>query len=353
MNSETHTTNTTKSCCPFRDAAFPMLSAFLSLLCFTGCASWMQGKGASSHSTAKSDTELLSRLEKQQIVLNDLSERITELENVLIRQEYDLTKLKKIVKHQATQPISLTSSTEAQIEVDGEEDEDFYDDSGSSYSIFMQLSPTEETGHGGSANPMLKLQGPSSGSSPDSASGKSEDLASLMKEASLASGFVPLKLGTVPMASDVEGEPGEADEGVGEGKGVTGGEPLKAASVDPYDAGVEKYKTGKWKDATLYFDIFLKQSPESLKAPNALFLKAECLFQAGKTLEALGAFEKIEMKYPNFSRVPEAKFRIGRCYEKMSDKSKALKIYESIIQDYPKSTVAMKALNRIKGLKKN
>jgi hypothetical protein len=37
----------------------------------------------------------------------------------------------------------------------------------------------------------------------------------------------------------------------------------------------------------------------------------------------------------------------------MSDKKKALKVYESIIQDYPKSTVAMKALNRIKGLKKN
>jgi TolA-binding protein len=348
MNSETETT---KSCSPLLDTAIPILAAFLSLLFFTGCASWFKGKAQTGHSAADSDSELLSRLEKQKIVLDDLSERITELENILIRQEYDLKKLKKIVKHQATQPISLTSSDMTQGSEDEGEEEDFYEDGEvPSYSIFMQLSPTDEGGHSSGAIP-LKLHGASS--SYGDKSDKSEDLASLMKEASLASGFVPLKLGTVPVAPDATMESGGAQAAEGEAGDAPGEQAPKTVEVDPYEAGVQKYKSGKWKDATLYFDIFLKKNPDSLKAPNALFLKAECLFQSGHTVEALGAFEIIEMKFPNFSRVPEAKFRIGRCYEKMSDKKKALKVYESIIQDYPKSTVAMKALNRIKGLKKN
>lgn len=327
---------------------FSGLAVILTILFLSaaGCATWGNGRHASPEPVSMTPSDLTSRFEKQQIIIDDLSERITELENILLRQEYDIKKLKKIVKKHNTQSISLACSA-SEIEGDEEEQEDELSHDSSSYSIYMDVSGANDEKDDDSNRPLLKIHGGPSKASYAFSSEKALNVASLMKEAAVAATFIPLKLDTMPLVPD-SGPAGPSAEDHGAG----GEKEIKLESVDPYDAAVIRYKSGKWMDAALYFDIFLKKNPESIKTANALFLKGESLFQAGKTLKALGSFELVESKFPEFSRVPDAKFRIGRCYEKLNDKDKARKVYEGIIQNYPKSAVALKALNRLKKIKK-
>jgi TolA-binding protein len=304
------------------------------LLACAACGGW-PGAKSTSHGDAVSP-DILNRVEKQQIVISDLSERITDLENTILQQAYELKKLKKIVKKDNMQSISLPAD-EPEVYVEKTTATEDGGD-GQGYSIFMELSGSDEDEGGGAHPAALPAPGPEEDGT--------TDVGTLMKEATMAAAFVPLKLGTMPAAPEppsVTGSPAPA---------AAAAAPPPKPAVDPYEAGQQKYMAGKWSDAALYFDIFLKGNPDSVKAANAYFLKAECLFQAGKTVEALGAFEIVETKFSNFSRIPDVKFRIGRCYEILKDKSKAKTVYESIVQDYPKSGAAAKALKRLKDIKK-
>jgi len=306
------------------------------LLSCAACGGWPGAKSASHGGDAVSP-DLLNRIEKQQIVISDLGERITDLENTILQQAYEIKKLKKIVKKDNMQSISLPAD-EPEVYV---EETAAAEDGGDAqnYSIFMELSGSGEDEGGGAYTAAPPGPGPEEDGT--------TDVGTLMKEATMAAAFVPLKLGTMPTAPEppsVQDKPAPA--------APSAAAPPPNPAVDPYEAGQQKYLAGKWSDAALYFDIFLKGNPGSVKAANAYFLKAECLFQAGKTVEALGAFEIVETKFSNFSRIPEVKFRIGRCYEILKDKAKAKAVFESIVQDYPKSGAAAKALKRLKDLKK-
>jgi TolA-binding protein len=315
---------------------------FTITLAAAGCGTRGSGRHAADP-RSQADPELAGRIEKQQIIIDDLSDRITELENILLKQHYDINKLKKIVNSYEIQGFEIGSGEVAEAEGKDEGFDEAYDGP-SDYSIFLDVG---KKGDKGSNRPLLQLHGAAGKPSHASHSPKSADVSSLLQEAAVAANYVPMKIGTAPIegagaqGQALPGGPTDEDGGV-----------KKTAPVDPYKAGVAKYKEGKWQDAALYFDIYLKQDADPAKAPNALFLKAESLYQAGKIVDALGVFELLEAKHPAFSRVPEAKFRIGRCCEKISDDGRAVAIYEDIVQDYPKSKVAAKALKRIKTIKK-
>jgi TolA-binding protein len=312
----------------------------LLLLACAACGGWPGAKGA-SHGAGAVSPDLLDRIEKQQIVIDDLGERITDLENTILQQAYELKKLKKIVKKDNMASISLPAEEPEVYVEETTPTQDGGDAQG--YSIFMELSASDED-EGGGTHPVLTSGGASPALGPEEDG--VTDVGTLMKEATMAAAFVPLKLGTMPAAP----EPPAVKAGPAQAPAAAAPPPKPA--VDPYEAGQQKYLAGKWSDAALYFDIFIKGNPDSVKAANAYFLKAECLFQAGRTVEALGAFEIVETKFSNFSRIPEVKFRIGRCYEILKDKSKAKAVYESIVQDFPKSGAAAKALKRLKDIKK-
>jgi tol-pal system protein YbgF len=331
----------------FLNKAMAVIAAFM-LLPVSGCVS-SSGKKKAAADSAFADSDLRGRLSKQQIIIDDLSGRITQLENLILKQEYELEKLKKIVKKQNVESIELAKEEIQTNEAAGDEEAGGSAmQEGSDYSIFVENGHAYGPGEAGGANPVLKLYGNAGKTGYSAAPEKSNDMSSLMQDAAAASSYVSLKLD--PAALNVSG----ADpSGTSAGKQPpAAGETALAQAVDPYEAGIAKFKQGKWLDASLYFDIFIKKNPDSIKTPNALFLKGESLYQAGKFIEALGTFEMVEYKYSTFVRIPEAKFRIARCYERMNDKEGAIKAYENIVQNYPKSAVAAKALKHLKEMKK-
>jgi TolA-binding protein len=158
--------------------------------------------------------------------------------------------------------------------------------------------------------------------------------AALLAEATSIGGFVPLQLPTVAGALP------EVDEAVADDGPAAQPPP---PPVDPYGQGVIKYQSKEWSSAILYFDIYLKHNPKGSKVMNALFLKAESLYQMKKYLDAIGQFELVLERYPGSPRGADAKLRIARCYEKLGDKSKAASIYKEIVFQAPDSKQAKKA----------
>ena len=165
--------------------------------------------------------------------------------------------------------------------------------------------------------------------------------ASLLTDAASIGGFVPLTLpkmgGSLPkVEAAVSSKPSK---------------PAGKTPVDPYEQGVLKYQSKEWSNAILYFDIYLKHSPQGSKVMNALFLKAESLYQMKKYLDAIGQFELVLKRYPSSPRSADAKLRIARCYHKLGDKTKAASVYKEIVVQFPETKQAAKAGKLLQALK--
>jgi tol-pal system protein YbgF len=260
--------------------------------------------------------------------LKEMSARITELENIVLKQKNEIKKLKVA---QATKPKTLGPVpfiTAAEQEPAWEQ------------TPLVAASVAEEpaAGEEEEPRPLLKLHGTTSIPAPATGSGSSLKPASLIAEATSVGSFVPLTLpamgGSLP----------DVDEAVAS-------KPAQKEPVDPYQQGVVKYQSKQWSNAILYFDIYLKHSPQGPKVMNALFLKAEALYQMKKYLDAIGQFELVLKRYPSSPRAADAKLRIARCYHKLGDKTMAASVYEEIVMHYPQSKQAIKAGKLLQALK--
>ena len=344
-----------------------MILSLIAVFLLASCGG-MQGKSKTPESLAFKASQLTTAMDKHEVIIEDLSKRISELENLILHQQHEMKKLKKIVKKHNMKSTTLVEygsqyTTNEEIYSGEPEEESYLSSSAGYYDYETDYEAEEENDYtftysnyakpkkpkkpkkkkkSKEKRPLLKIHGSSSPAtlSSSTSSVKVADASSLMKDAAVAANYVSMKL--APLAMDD-----------GAGSLSSPGESLvEKKPVNPYEVAILKYKEGKWKDAALYFDIFLKKNPTSLKCANALFLKGESLYQSGKIIEALGTFELVATKFPKWSRVPETKFRIGRCYEKMKDKDKAKSIYEGVVAEFPKSNAALKALGRIKALEK-
>lgn len=275
-------------------------------------------------------TERLDQMDRESLEakqqLKEMSARITELENLVLKQKNEIKKLKvaQATKPKTLEPVTVIASSDQ--EQDWEE------------TPVVATSAPEAPDEEEEPRPLLKLHGTTSIPAPDTGSGSSLKPASLVTDAASVGSFVPLTLpamgGSLP---DVE----EA----------VASKPAQKEPVDPYQQGVVKYQSKQWSNAILYFDIYLKHSPQGSKVMNALFLKAEALYQMKNYLDAIGQFELVLKRYPSSPRAADAKLRIARCYHKLGDKSMAASVYAEIVTQYPQSKQAIKAGKLLQALK--
>lgn len=301
-----------------------------------GLLACIHGLAGCGHHVKQAGSEpLVTRLDQldkenteQKKQLKQMSMRITDMENLVLKQKNELKKLKVAL---ATTPKTLVPMpVETQPPASGWQEPP----------VAVAQAHKEPDGQDEEPRPLLKLYGTTSAPDPFPAGGGSLKPSSLLADASALGEFVPLKLETVG------GSLPEVEEAVGDDPGA-GAQP----PVDPYEQGVIKYQAKEWSNAILYFDISLKHDPTGSKVMNALFLKAESLYQMKKYLDAIGQFELVLERYPGSKRAADARLRIGRCYEKLGDKSKAKSIYQQIVFEYPDSKQAGKAGKLLQALK--
>ena len=103
------------------------------------------------------------------------------------------------------------------------------------------------------------------------------------------------------------------------------------------------YKDGLFQQAVDQFNQFLAKYSSSLKYPDALFLKTECLFQQAQWEAAAKGFAGFVNRFPTSNLADNAYFRLGDTYGKMERNQDAVRAYKSVLDLYDESDLAGEA----------
>lgn len=107
------------------------------------------------------------------------------------------------------------------------------------------------------------------------------------------------------------------------------------------------YSANNFAAAIKYFELFIKNNPESDYVANSLYWIGECHYSMSDLPKAREAFLKVTGSYPDSPKAPDSLLKLGYTLSAMNEKEKAQAIYESLIKSYPSSPAAIKARERL------
>ena len=114
-----------------------------------------------------------------------------------------------------------------------------------------------------------------------------------------------------------------------------------------YDAALALYYKGQYAKAQEGFSDFLRQSPSSKLAPNAMYWQGECQYSQGRFDSAIMTFKDLAGKYPKHPKAAAALLKAGYAYAQMKDMENARFYWQLLIDDFPKSEPANMARERM------
>lgn len=156
----------------------------------------------------------------------------------------------------------------------------------------------------------------------------------------------------VPTAPATAGEPPAGETGLP--AGATGpppaATPLGPQGVSPqkmFDNAFSDYTGGQLDLAIVGFETYIRMFPRLDKADDAQLRIGDSLYQLGKNVEAVDAYQKVIADYPQSDSVPAAYYKVGLTYEKLKQMELAKKAFESVVQKYPAAREAVLAQQRL------
>jgi len=114
-----------------------------------------------------------------------------------------------------------------------------------------------------------------------------------------------------------------------------------------YDKAFGLLKDGRYKQAIVAFDGFLKSYPGSQYADNAQYWLGEANYAYRQYNEALTEFQRLISKYPDSSKVQGARLKIAYVYYELKNWSAARESLQQIIRSFPDSSIAKTANERL------
>lgn len=103
------------------------------------------------------------------------------------------------------------------------------------------------------------------------------------------------------------------------------------------------YKDGLFQLAAEQFGKFAEKYPGSMKHPDALFLKNECLFQQEQYDAAAKGFSEFALQFQSSNLADNAYFRLGDTYFKQKKNQEAITAYKTVLDKYSESDLAGEA----------
>lgn len=141
-------------------------------------------------------------------------------------------------------------------------------------------------------------------------------------------------------------------------EGATPAAPAAGVNVPPspsayYSSAFALYTAGQYELAIAGLQDFLSKFPNEPNAVDAQFFIGESYFNLGKYEEAIAAYDVVITKYKtsDSDNVPGAYFKQGVCYETLRQPAKAKADFELVVKMYPDSANALRAKERLKGIK--
>lgn len=135
--------------------------------------------------------------------------------------------------------------------------------------------------------------------------------------------------------------------------GVTGGTP-QAGGGDParesreYEAALNQFKAGKYKEAAAMFGAFVQKSPESSLAPNAQFWLGNAWVAQRDCKRAIEAHSVVTTKYADSPKAPDSWLAMANCQQEMGSPAVARRFLETLVAKYPNAPAADTARERLK-----
>jgi tetratricopeptide (TPR) repeat protein len=116
-------------------------------------------------------------------------------------------------------------------------------------------------------------------------------------------------------------------------------------------AGSALFEAGKYAEAKVEFDQFLRDSSQSSLRAEAFYGQAACLDAQGKTDEAITAFKGLVDRYPTDPLASRAKVSLARQYKAKNQPAEALRLLEDVARTEQFGTVGLMAETLITEIK--
>lgn len=121
-----------------------------------------------------------------------------------------------------------------------------------------------------------------------------------------------------------------------------------AKETQDYEAALNQFKAGKYKEAATGFSAYVQKYPDSSLAPNAQYWLGNAWYAQRDCKRAIEAQSVVTTKYPDSAKAPDAWLAISTCQQEMGNPTGAKRSLETVIAKYPSAPAADAARDRLK-----
>lgn len=121
-----------------------------------------------------------------------------------------------------------------------------------------------------------------------------------------------------------------------------------AKETQDYEAALNQFKAGKYKEAAGGFGAFVQKYPESSLAPNAQYWLGNAWYAQRDCKRAIEAQSLVTTKYADSAKAPDAWLAIATCQQEMGNPTGAKRSLETVLAKYPGTPAADAARERLK-----
>ncbi|MCP5267910.1 MAG: tol-pal system protein YbgF [Zoogloeaceae bacterium] len=115
-----------------------------------------------------------------------------------------------------------------------------------------------------------------------------------------------------------------------------------------YEAALNLFKSGKYKESAAAFDAFVKKSPDSDLAPSAQYWLGNSYYGLRDCKKAIEAQKLVISRWGTHAKAPDAMLNIATCQQEMGDAKGARQTMEMLVSKYPGTASADAAATRLK-----
>lgn len=115
-----------------------------------------------------------------------------------------------------------------------------------------------------------------------------------------------------------------------------------------YEAALNQFKAGKYKEAAAGFGVFVQKYPDSSLAPNAQYWLGNAWYAQRDCKRAIEAQSVVTTRYADSAKAPDAWLAIATCQQEMGNPTGAKRSLETVLAKYPGTPAADTARERLK-----
>ncbi|HNI52127.1 MAG: tol-pal system protein YbgF [Rhodocyclaceae bacterium] len=121
-----------------------------------------------------------------------------------------------------------------------------------------------------------------------------------------------------------------------------------AEEAKAYEAALNQFKAGKYKESAAAFAAFVKNHPDSDLAPSAQYWQGNSHYGLRDCKKAIEAQKVVVARWGDHPKAPDAMLNMSTCQQELGDAKGAKQTLEMLVAKYPGSSAAASASQRLK-----